>query len=221
LSEAVVIDGPVEMVPIKDLIRYPGNARRGDVDVIAESIKANGFYGVVIRQRSTGYTLAGNHRTDGAELAGLTELPVQTIDVDDATARRINLVDNRSNQLAGYDTVALSELLSLAMDEGSLVGTGFTEDDYADTLVDAEALFASSTDYGKDGEGTFDRDGQRASAGRRQIVLDLELNRFAWLTDALAEIGSQEGVSNNRDVVLRLAERYLGRKCPAPEVSDE
>jgi ParB-like chromosome segregation protein Spo0J len=211
----------VTLVPIDDLVEYPGNARRGDLDVIAESIKTNGFYGVVVRQRSTGYVLAGNHRFKAAKIAGLDSVPVQDVDVDDATARRINLVDNRSNQLAGYDTVALSELLALAMDEGSLVGTGFTEDDYADTLVDAEALFASSTDYGKDGEGTFDRDGQRASAGRRQIVLDLELNRFAWLTDALAEIGSQEGISSNRDVVLRLAERYLGRKCPAPEVSDE
>jgi ParB-like chromosome segregation protein Spo0J len=221
MTDALVLDGPVEMVPIEELVRYPGNARRGDVELIAESIKANGFYGVVVRQKSTGYTLIGNHRTDGAKLAGLAAVPVQTIDVDDATARRINLVDNRSNQLAGYDTVALSELLALAIDEGSLVGTGFTEDDYADTLVDAEALFASSTDYGQDGQGEFRKDGQRGVAGRRQIVLDLELDRFAWLLDALSEIGSREGLSNNRDVVVRLAERYLGTKAPEVSMSDE
>jgi len=211
----------VALVPIDDLVEYPGNARRGDLDVIAESIKTNGFYGVVVRQRSTGYVLAGNHRFKAAKLAGLESVPVQDVDVDDATARRINLVDNRSNQLAGYDTVALSELLSLAIDEGSLVGTGFTEEDYADTLVDAEALFASSTDYGQDGQGEFRKDGSRGVAGRRQIVLDLELDRFAWLLDALTEIGSREGLSNNRDVVVRLAERYLGTKAPEASMGDE
>ena len=120
----------VELCPVDELVEYPGNARRGDLGLIAESIRRNGFYGVVVRQKSTGYVLVGNHRFKAAKIAGLDRVPVQTVDVDDQTARRINLVDNRSNQIAGFDELQLVELLTLTVDEDDLAGTGFSMDDF-------------------------------------------------------------------------------------------
>jgi ParB-like chromosome segregation protein Spo0J len=72
--------------------------------------------------------LAGNHRLMAARAAGLSQIPVMWVDVDDDRARRILLVDNRSNDIAGYDEERLAALLSeLAVSEQELVGTGYDE----------------------------------------------------------------------------------------------
>lgn len=133
-STARVVDQSYELVPVDELRTHPDNPRRGDVEVIAESIAENGFYGVVVAQRSTSYVLVGNHRLLAARARGLVELPVMWVDVDDDRARRILLVDNRSNDLAGYDNDALAALLT---EVGDLAGTGFTDDDLAELLASA------------------------------------------------------------------------------------
>jgi len=130
----------VEMVPIDKLERHPQNPRIGDVDEIATSIKANGWWGTVVAQRSTRYVLAGNHRLLAAQKVGLEEVPVYWVDVDDPTAHRILLADNKTAELATYDEELLVELLSSVVEESSLLGTGYTDADIAELLeaVDVE-----------------------------------------------------------------------------------
>jgi len=125
-----------EAVPLAQLTEHPSNPRRGSVQVIADSIEANGFYGAVIAQRSTGFVVAGNHRLKAAREQGLDSVPVVWLDIDDERARRILLVDNRSSDLAGYDDPELAALLtSLAGSPDALRGTGFADDDLADVLA--------------------------------------------------------------------------------------
>jgi len=118
-----------EVVPVDGLTVHPSNPRRGDVNAITESIAANGFYGAVIVQKSTGYVLAGNHRLIAARQAGAESLPVIHVDVDDATATRILLADNRTNDVAAYDQDALAGLLKLLAEDGGLAGSGYNNDD--------------------------------------------------------------------------------------------
>ena len=117
----------IETVPIGTLKHHPKNPRKGDVKSITESIEHNGFYGVVVAQKSTGYVLAGNHRMMAAKAAGLDSLPVAYVDVDDATALKILLADNRTNDLATYDNKELAELLADVSNTIGLDGTGFDE----------------------------------------------------------------------------------------------
>jgi len=117
----------IETVPIRTLKHHPKNPRKGDVKSITESIEHNGFYGVVVAQKSTGYVLAGNHRMMAAKAAGLDSLPVAYVDVDDATALKILLADNRTNDLATYDNKELAELLADVSNTIGLDGTGFDE----------------------------------------------------------------------------------------------
>jgi len=129
-----------EMVAINALRPHPDNPRKGDVAVIHESINANGFYGAVIVQSSTHRIIAGEHRWLAAQDAGMTHVPAIVLDVDDETARRILLADNRANDLATYDTSALAELLTDIVD---LTGTGFTDADLAALVppdLDGDAL---------------------------------------------------------------------------------
>jgi hypothetical protein len=119
-------------VPIGQLIEHPENPRKGQVDLIGESITANGFYGAVYVQESTGRVIAGNHRLRAARAVGEATLPVIYLDVDDERARRILLVDNRAGDKAGYDDTLLAELL--AGFDGDLSGTGYDDTDLADVL---------------------------------------------------------------------------------------
>jgi ParB-like chromosome segregation protein Spo0J len=110
-------------VPLEQVRVHPRNPRRGDLDQIEGSIEANDFYGALIVQQSTGHILVGNHRYLAAQRAGIDALPVLWVDVDDARAERIALVDNRTNDLASYDQALLLELLEVLPD---LTGTGYT-----------------------------------------------------------------------------------------------
>jgi DNA modification methylase len=139
-------------VPLEDLTPFPGNARRGNVDLILDSLRTNGQYKplVVRRQGDTMTVLTGNHTLlamlrheendrDGCpdwELAN--NRPCQlcvdveaddpaalshVIECDDATAARINLVDNRAADVGTYDEEALAAIVASL--DGDLVGTGF------------------------------------------------------------------------------------------------
>jgi hypothetical protein len=206
----VNITTAAKLTPLDELIEYPGNARRGDLDVIAESIRVNGFYGVVVRQQSTGYVLAGNHRLRAAKMAGLEMVPVQTLDVDDATARRINLIDNQANQLAGFDSVALKELLDLAISEDGLEGTGFTMEDLADLAVDLETVGPA----GEESHGQFSAEMSNTQNVRRQIVLDLPIAVYVWAVAALERLCEAEQIPSNSAATVWLLSRYVGEEPP-------
>lgn len=141
------------IVPIGELRPHPANPRKGNVSAIADSVAANGFYGAIVAQRSTGMILAGNHRWEAARREGLTEVPVCWLDCTDAEARRILTVDNRTNDEAGYDNEALARLLNdIRAEAGSLVGTGYTQEALDTLLQDAaDAVLASGS--GNEGAG--------------------------------------------------------------------
>ncbi len=138
-DDPVPIEQDYEMVPVDRITTHPDNARRGNMEVIRESIRANGFYGVCVVQRSTGRILIGNHRYRAAIEEGLTEVPIVWVDKSDEEARRLLLVDNRTTDLAVYDDQALVELLSnYADDNGGLVGTGWDDGELAALLAAIE-----------------------------------------------------------------------------------
>ena len=118
----------VERVQLGKLRPYPGNARRGDVDAIAESLSVNGQFRPLVVQRSTGYVLAGNHTLQAAQRLHWSAVDVTYLDVDDAAARRIVIADNRTADLGGYDDRALLALLR-DLGEDSLAGTGYGEEE--------------------------------------------------------------------------------------------
>lgn len=120
-----------KQVLISQLSHYPGNARRGDVEAIKESLIENGQYKPILVQRSTGFVLVGNHTMDAAEDLGWQKIAVLYLDVDDDHARRIVLADNATSDKAGYDEQLLVDLLK---DVEDFSGTGFTVDEFADLL---------------------------------------------------------------------------------------
>lgn len=128
---ARVLPSELRSVPLASLHEHPDNPRRGNLEVLSESIDVNGFYGALIVQRSTMRVIAGNHRLQAMRALGAAEVPVLLVDVDDTHAARILLADNRTNDRATYDEAALYDLLSRFDDEEALRGTGYTVNDVA------------------------------------------------------------------------------------------
>ena len=75
--------------------------------------------------------LAGNHTLLAARELGWDEISVTFVEVDAEQARRILLVDNRTNDLAGYD---LQELVDLLAELPDLEGTGYDQAALGDLL---------------------------------------------------------------------------------------
>lgn len=123
----------MQSVPIDSLTKYPKNPRVGNLQAIKESIKENGFFRPLIVQKSTNYVVGGNHSWQAARELGMTRVPVVYLDVDDKRAAKIVLSDNRTNDLATYDTDILAEVMK-SIDNP--VGTGYSPEDYS-ALVDA------------------------------------------------------------------------------------
>lgn len=142
-------------IPLDELTPFPGNAKRGNVPAILNSLRRNGQYrSLIIREVPAGplVVLAGNHTMQALELHGPgpcaetvavrgEEHPCgicqnqqwepaarcEVVLCDDDAARRINLADNRTAELGTFDNDALTELLSYLDDDYE--GTGYTADD--------------------------------------------------------------------------------------------
>jgi len=129
----------VSKVLISELRFFPGNARRGDVDLIAGSLEKLGQYKPVVVNRGTlapeyaNTIVAGNHTVMAAQQLGWTEIEVHWIDEDVDTCKRVVLVDNKANDNATYDVEAL---VDLATELPNLDATGFTRDEI-DAMLEA------------------------------------------------------------------------------------
>lgn len=133
--EALLLDGTFELVDITTLQEHPENPRIGDVASIMESIRANGFFLACGCQTSTRRIIIGNHRYKAAMKLGLKVIPVIWHDVDDASALRILLADNKTADEATYNQERLGAILSsLVQSTGSLEGSGYKEGDLEDIL---------------------------------------------------------------------------------------
>lgn len=120
------------LVDIEKVVPYENNANNGDVDVVRQSIETNGFYGAVIAQAETGTLIAGHTRYEALLSLGATQIPVIWVKVNDVSAARMRIVDNRSTRLGRDDQSLLLEELQRIMEADDallLLGTGYLEED--------------------------------------------------------------------------------------------
>ena len=132
--------GSVKRIPVDELSPMVGNPRRGQVEVIADSLRVNGQYKPIVVNAGTvtgrsNEVLAGNHTLIAARSLGWTHLDCFVVDVDEDAGKRIVAVDNRSSDLGTYDSEALLELLN-SLDD--LDGTGYSDNDLTALITATE-----------------------------------------------------------------------------------
>lgn len=119
---------------------YPGNPRQGDVGMLTELLKAHGQFRPIVVSKNTRRILAGNHIAQAAAVLGWDTVSVSWVTVDEDGERRIVLADNRTSDLAEYDTAALGRALTAVTMEDLERTTGFALEDVQALLTgDGEA----------------------------------------------------------------------------------
>lgn len=184
----------ITRVAVEALTLWPGNPRIGDRAALRESVRVNGVYKPLLVQRGTGQVLVGNNTLIAARELGLREIDVIYKDIDDLSAQRIMLVDNRTSDVSGYDDSLLYETL-LTMDD--LAGTGWS-------LEDVEALMKSVSLEMPDEADLGEMPGGGAG-GEGVLVLDDVRTGADWAelpqqTEARAERQAAQMVSSARGV---------------------
>lgn len=147
-----------KLVSVDSLRAYRNNAKQGDVEAIRESIRVNGMYRPVVVWQKTQEILAGNHTWMAVKEEGLTEIWATFIECDAERAARINLADNRTSELGGYDEALLMAQLGSLPD---LVGTGYTGSD----LDSLRKKLGEGSDSDDDGLGAVPEDEYEAQFG--------------------------------------------------------
>ncbi|WIC89119.1 ParB-like nuclease domain protein [Arthrobacter phage Ottawa] len=196
--------------PIKDLRPYHKNPRRGNVKAIAAALEELGQYRPITVNKGTltgrpNEILTGNHTCQAAKSLGWKDIAVAWVDVDDDTAARIVLADNRTSDLGTYDT---DELAGLLGDLPDLTGTGYDEDDLNDMLIAVEEAAAPDvTTATEDPEEGGEEGGTRWEiASRKTIILGYPLDRFVWITAQFAALSKVYGTTSNANTLKRLLE---------------
>lgn len=213
------------MVMLDELEPFPGNARHGDRKVLVESLEANGQYrSLVVRKTEDDrlVVLAGNNTLAALEERGDLEARCEIVSCDDATALRVNLVDNASNDKATYDDEARARLLELL--DGELSGTGYDEDE-ADALIarfeepeitdlaepvvaeyndDAEEREARKRSHGGDDSKTME------SRGIRDIFIPLPVAQADELGRLIMALRETWGALPQGEILLKAARTAVG-----------
>ena len=190
-------------IAVDALVEHPENPRVGDDAAVADSVGELGFFGAILVQRSTNYVCAGNTRLRVARAEGAGTIPGFWIDVDDDTARRILLADNRMSDLAYYqDDVLMGLLADLAETSRGLAGTGYDQTAYELLLQQA----ASADIYGgvRQVMTPSERLDSYTDSDIRSIILPYQGDEFDRIVGILARLRDVFGYDTNAEVVARL-----------------
>lgn len=123
-------------IPLADLRPDPANARKHNaknLEAIRVSLERFGQRAPVVVQARGMVVRAGNGRLEAARALGWSHLAAVVIDEESADAVAFALADNRTAELAEWDTETLASILD-AMPAEDIAASGFTEGDLAELL---------------------------------------------------------------------------------------
>lgn len=198
MPDPSIVDSSVKVVSIDSLIPHPQNVRKGNVQAIRESLMVHGQYRPVLVQKSTNHIVAGNHTYAAARQLGWSKIQAAFIDVDDAAAIRIMLVDNRTTELASNNEAALLELLRSLDDD--IAGSGYDAEDLDDLIFKVEGHLGTMTDALSASERL---EGYEAR-GIKSIVLPFDNAEYETLMPMITEVRNALGLETNSQLFAYL-----------------
>jgi hypothetical protein len=200
---------------VADLHQYHRNPRQGDVPAITDSLKTLGQYKPIVVNKGThtgrpDEILAGNHTHQAAQALGWETIAAVYVDVDDATAAKIVLADNRTSDLATYDP---ETLLALVESLQSTDGTGFTAADM-ETLADDVRPPAITTTRTTPAPAPFHQWKDWEERDSKGMMLDYDLDAYWEVRDMFDTAAKRHGTKTPAETLLAVVEAATGSKAP-------
>lgn len=161
-------------VPIDIVKSHPKNARRGNIELIKESLERFGQVRPILVNKDN-VILAGNHTYMAMKELGHRFINIVQVDMSEEDERAYLLADNRTGDAATWDDEGLIEALEYLSQNSTLQGTGFTQDDLDDLLGAIEAVQYTDIeefegDYAEPPEATEARWADRNEGQNREVV---------------------------------------------------
>ena len=127
------------IVPIEKLVpnpKNPNNHPEEQIKLLGRIIKATGWRQPITVSNRSGFIVKGHGRLKAAQMAGLTEAPVDYQEYASEAEEYADLVaDNRLAELSEIDNAMLADIFrDIDLDEIPAELTGYTEDEMADLL---------------------------------------------------------------------------------------
>ena len=164
----------VRDVPVSELLPFPGNAKRGNVAMIKDSVQEHEQYRALVVRHTPDdrfVVLAGNHTLQAIIELGRPVARCEIIACDDRTAHKINLIDNRSADTGTYDDEALDAILRSL--DGDFAGTGYAPEDLVPFVAAPDVpVPAVSGNSGEEPVTEHTRGAQRSAPAQRGTLCD-------------------------------------------------
>jgi hypothetical protein len=183
--------------PVGNLTPWGGsgkgvNPRQGEVGKIMESLQRFGQVRPILAQ-DDGTIVAGNHTYEAAKRLGWEEIAVVRVNLSDAEAQAYLVADNRIPDGATYDDQALIGILQELEENGSLEGTGFTNDDLEDLIAAVEGAQQTEPEpfgggYAEDPSVTAARWEGRDEGQKREVVFLLPHADFETFKECVTDL---------------------------------
>lgn len=128
----------VNYVPIDKLKLNPRNPRIAPTSAILtikKSIEEFGWTNPVLVQKSNNMVIAGHQRIKAAKLAGLSEIPVIFLDLDDTKSLAYNIADNKLAELTEWEPQKLQIILEELQNDIDLTTLGFDQEELEKILT--------------------------------------------------------------------------------------
>lgn len=134
-----MIDGITDRtLPLAKLVPNPRNPRRHpneQIERLVASLKLDGQTRPLLARKANMMLIGGHGVREAMLRLGLTTASVRLLDVDQPTADRIMLADNRYSDLSSHDDARVAELLR-ELAQTDWMATGYSADEANKILAD-------------------------------------------------------------------------------------
>lgn len=120
-----------EWFPIAKLVGWKDNPRVNEkaIPAVAESIYRFGFGAPIVARLANREIIAGHTRVAAAHTLDMGSVPVRFLDLSARASHALAVIDNKSNELAGWNEDGLSKVLAGLSKEFDFAKMGFDETD--------------------------------------------------------------------------------------------
>lgn len=224
-----------EEVKISSLTLDPENARKHSeqqLKALATSLHEFGQQRPAVIG-SDNIVYAGNGMIQAAIALGWEKISIIKLPFDDPIkCRAFAIADNRTSDLASWDSEELVKTLERLDAENLLNTVGFDSNDIDDLkalLSEMESIDLYNSGVFGDADETAenvqsqdsfaDKAKEYATRSIRSIMLEYPLDQFAWAIKILTNVRNERGIQSNADAILLLLQDYSKEDFPVDKTT--